>query len=69
MRAILAINAAARAKGMSYGHFVVISTAAELREIVGRFRGPEDGDLSTASRSKGEAKDAAGQGAAKKRRK
>lgn len=41
MRAILAINAAARAKGMSYGHFVVISTRAELTEIVGRFRGPE----------------------------
>jgi len=40
-RAICAINGAARAKGMSYGHFVVISTAAELREIVGRFRGPE----------------------------
>ncbi len=40
-RAICAINGAAREKGMSYGHFVVISTAAELREIVGRFRGPE----------------------------
>lgn len=40
-RAICAINGAARAKGMSYGHFVVISTEAELREIVGRFRGPE----------------------------
>ena len=41
MRAILAINAAARAKGMSYGHFVVISTAAELTEIVAGFLGPE----------------------------
>ena len=41
MRAILAINEAAREKGMSYGHFVVISTAEELREIAGRFRGPE----------------------------
>jgi ribosomal protein L20 len=40
-KAIIAINAAAREKGMSYGHFVVISTAAELQEIVGRFRGPE----------------------------
>lgn len=41
MRAICAINAAARAKGMSYGHFVVITPAAELKEIVSRFRAPE----------------------------
>ena len=41
MRAILAINAAARAAGQSYGHFVVISTREELREIVAGFLGPE----------------------------
>lgn len=41
MRAILAINAAARAAGQSYGHYVVTHTRAELREIVGRFQGPE----------------------------
>lgn len=40
-KAICAINAAARAKGMSYGLFTVRSTKAELEEIVGRFRGPE----------------------------
>ncbi len=40
-RAICAINGAARAKGMSYGHFVVISTKAELEEIVFRFRSAE----------------------------
>lgn len=38
MRAILAINAAARAKGLSYGQFAVRSRAAELKEIVARFR-------------------------------
>ena len=38
MRAILAINAAARAKGLSYGQFVVRSRAAELWEIVARFQ-------------------------------
>ncbi len=38
IRAILAINAAARDKGMSYGQFVVRSKAAELKEIVARFR-------------------------------
>ena len=38
MRAILAINAAARAKGLSYGQFVVRSRATELTEIVARFR-------------------------------
>ncbi len=40
-RAICAINGAARAKGMSYGHFVVISTKAELEEIVSRSRTEE----------------------------
>lgn len=40
-RAICAINGAARAKGMSYGHFVVISTKAELEEIVSRYRTEE----------------------------
>ena len=38
MREILAINAAARAKGLSYGQFVVRSRAAALQEIVARFR-------------------------------
>lgn len=38
MRAILAINAAARDKGLSYGQFVVRSTAAELKGIVALFR-------------------------------
>lgn len=55
---IARINGEARKRGLSYGQYV-----ARARLL------PEDGDLSTASRSKGEAKDAAGQGAAKKRRK
>lgn len=41
MRAILAINAAARAKGMSYGHYVAKHTRAELEEVVYRFLGPQ----------------------------
>lgn len=41
MRAILAINEAARAAGQSYGHFVVTHTRAELTEIVAEFLGPE----------------------------
>ena len=58
---IARINGEARKRGLSYGQYV-----ARARLL------PEDRDLSTASRSpspKGEAKDAAGQGAAKKRRK
>lgn len=41
MRAILAINAAARAKGMSYGHYVATHTRAELEEVVAAFKGPK----------------------------
>lgn len=41
MRAILAINAAARAVGKSYGHYVVTHTRAELEGVVSRFLGPE----------------------------
>ena len=74
---IARINGEARKRGLSYGQYV-----ARARML------PEDGDLSTASRSQrkrtptaerrvpsrgisptGEAKEAAGQGAAKKRRK
>lgn len=40
-REICAINAAARARGMSYGHFVVISTAEELAEITAPLREPK----------------------------
>jgi hypothetical protein len=39
-RAILAINAAARAAGQSYGHFVVTHTRAELVEVIYKFLGP-----------------------------
>ena len=41
MRAILAINAAARAAGMRYGHFLVRKTKVELAEIVAAFKGPK----------------------------
>lgn len=41
MRAILAINAAARAAGQSYGHYVAMHTRAELEEVVYRFLGPQ----------------------------
>ena len=41
MREILAINAAARATGQSYGHYVATHTRAELVEVVYRFLGPQ----------------------------
>lgn len=40
-KAICAINAAARARGMSYGLFIVRSTKEELEEITGSFRTTE----------------------------
>lgn len=41
MRAILAINAAARADGKSCGHYVVTHTRSELTEVVYRFLGAQ----------------------------
>ena len=40
-KAICAVNAAARAKGMSYGLFIVRSTKEELEELTGRGRTTE----------------------------
>lgn len=40
-KAIIAINGAARAKGLSYGQFVSRATAEELEAIVFRFRASE----------------------------
>lgn len=40
MREILAINAAARDAGQSYGHFVVTHTRSELETVIYKFLGP-----------------------------
>lgn len=40
-RAIMAINAAARAEGRSYGQFVALHSAEELRAVIAGWKPPQ----------------------------